>query len=81
MVHVPQNLLKYLRASEVVFLPTISINWNTNPGTAQLALDELAARVKIVETTAVGVSGFSGYSGRVVVVLASAMCSPNIVGT
>ncbi len=49
MPHVPRNRCCYPDASEINYLPSEAVDWIGNPGTVQIALDELADRVHEIE--------------------------------
>jgi len=44
MPFVPRNSLSSIDATQVSFIPSISVDWESSPSTVQMALDELAGR-------------------------------------
>ena len=44
MPFVPRNSLSSVDATQVSFIPSISVDWESSPSTVQMALDELAGR-------------------------------------
>jgi len=57
MPHVPRNRCCYPDTSEISFLPSEAVDWIGNPGTVQIALDELADRVHEIEINGGGPIG------------------------
>jgi hypothetical protein len=49
MPHVPRNRCCYPDANEISYLPSEAVDWIGNPGTVQIALDELSDRIHEIE--------------------------------